>query len=129
MDAATFGTLAGYYYLGYAGMQIPLGIMLDKMSFRIVTFLAIITASLGTLVFVTTDNWHYLLAGRFLMGAGSGVAFLAVAKITKTYFSEKYHPLMIGLAFSFGLTGAVFGATPMRYLFDYFGYQLQRRLA
>lgn len=122
IDAASFGTLAGYYYLGYAGMQIPLGIMLDQMSFRIVAFLAIITASIGTIIFVATDNWHFLLLGRLLIGAGSGVAFLAVAKITKTYFHEKYHSLMLGFSFTFGLTGAVFGAAPMKYLFDHFGY-------
>jgi predicted MFS family arabinose efflux permease len=122
IDVASFGSLAGVYYLGYASMQIPLGIMLDRISFRIVTSLAIITASVGTFIFVATNNWHYLLLGRFLIGAGSGVAFISIAKITKMYFLEKYHGLMLGFAFSFGLTGAVFGATPMRYLFDKFGY-------
>lgn len=122
IDAASFGTLAGYYYLGYASMQIPLGIMLDQISFRVVTFLAIMTASIGTLIFVATDNWHYLLLGRLLIGGGSGVAFLAIAKITKIYFEEKYHSLMLGFSFTFGLTGAVFGSAPMRFLFDRFGY-------
>ena len=30
---------------------------------------------------------------------------------------------MLGFSFSFGLIGAVFGATPMKYLFDQFGYE------
>ena len=122
VDAADFGTLAGYYYLGYAIAQIPLGIMLDRLSFRFVTFFAIVTASIGTLTFVTTTDWNFLLFGRFLIGAGSGVAFLSVAKITKTYFDEKYHSILLGLSFSFGLTGGVFGSTPMKLLFDQFGY-------
>lgn len=122
VDSASFGTLAGYYYLGYASMQIPIGIMLDRLSFRFVTFLAISITALGTLSFVTTNSWNYLLFSRFLIGAGSGVAFLSVAKIIKTFFDERYHSLMIGLSFSFGLIGAVFGATPMRMMFDYFGY-------
>ena len=109
VDAADFGTLAGYYYLGYAIAQIPLGIMLDRLSFRFVTFFAIVNASIGTLTFVTTTDWNFLLFGRFLIGAGSGVAFLSVAKITKTYFDEKYHSILLGLSFSFGLTGGVFG--------------------
>ncbi len=122
VDAASFGTLAGYYYLGYSGAQIPLGIMLDRLSFRFVTSIAIATAGIGTLTFVTTDNWNLLLFGRFLIGAGSGVAFLSVAKITTTYFEEKYHSLLLGFSFTFGLIGAVFGATPMQLLFDQFGY-------
>ena len=122
VDAADFGTLAGYYYLGYAIAQVPLGIMLDRLSFRFVTFFAIVIASIGTLTFVTTTDWNLLLFGRFLIGAGSGVAFLSVAKITKTYFDEKYHSILLGLSFSFGLTGGVFGSTPMKLLFDQFGY-------
>ena len=124
IDASNFGTLAGYYYLGYSIAQIPLGIMLDRLSFRFVTSLAIATASIGTLIFVTTDNWSMLLFGRFLIGAGSGVAFLSVAKIIKSCFEEKYHSPMLGFSFSFGLIGAVFGATPMKYLFDQFGYDI-----
>ncbi|MDA9163330.1 MFS transporter [Rickettsiaceae bacterium] len=122
VDAASFGTLAGYYYLGYSGAQIPLGIMLDRLSFRFVTALAIVAASIGTLTFVVTDSWNMLLFGRFLIGVGSGVAFLSVAKITKTYFDEKYHSLLLGFSFTFGLMGAVFGVTPMKFLFDHFGY-------
>ena len=122
IDAASFGTLAGYYYLGYSGAQIPLGIMLDRLSFRLVTSIAIAATGIGTLTFVTTDSWNLLLFGRFLIGVGSGVAFLSVAKITTTYFEEKYHSLLLGFSFTFGLIGAVFGATPMQLLFDHFGY-------
>lgn len=123
IDTASFGTLAGFYYLGYSGAQIPLGIMLDRLSFRFVTSLAISTAAIGTLIFVTTNDWDMLLLGRFLIGVGSGVSFLSVAKIIKNCFEEKYHSPMLGFSFSFGLIGAVFGATPMKYLFDQFGYE------
>jgi predicted MFS family arabinose efflux permease len=123
IDSASFGTLAGFYYLGYSGSQIPLGIMLDRLSFRFVTSIAITTAAIGTIMFVTTDNWNMLLFSRFLIGVGSGVAFLSVAKIIKNCFDEKYQAAMLGFSFSFGLVGAVFGATPMKYLFDKFGYE------
>ena len=122
IDTAAFGTMAGYYYLGYAGMQIPLGIMLDKYNFRIVTAFAIMLTVLGTLTFVMADNWNVVLLGRFLIGAGSAVGFLSVAKVIKLFFEEKYHAFMIGFAFTFGLTGAVFGGTPMRMIFNHFGY-------
>jgi predicted MFS family arabinose efflux permease len=122
VDAAAFGTLSGYYYLGYAMAQIPLGIMLDRLSFRFVTSAAIFTAAVGTLIFVVTNNWNLLLFGRLLIGFGSGVAFLAVAKITKTYFDEKYHSFLLGLSFTCGLVGAIVGVTPMKLIFDNYGY-------
>ncbi|MCC8417148.1 MAG: MFS transporter [Rickettsia endosymbiont of Bryobia graminum] len=123
IDTIAFGTLAGYYYLGYAGMQLPIGIMLDKFNFRIVVFCATTLTSLGTLAFVTSSSFSYLLIGRLMIGAGSAVGFLSVAKITTTYFPTKYHSLMLGFSFTFGLVGAVFGITPMKILFSTFGYQ------
>jgi predicted MFS family arabinose efflux permease len=122
IDTAAFGTMAGYYYLGYAGMQIPLGIMLDKFNFRMVTAVAIMITVLGTLTFVLADNWNIVLLGRFLIGAGSAVGFLSVAKVIKLFFEEKYHAFMIGFAFTFGLIGAAIGGAPMRLLFNHFGY-------
>ena len=122
IDCASFGTLAGYYYLGYASSQIPLGIMLDRMSFRIVTSMSILATAIGTFLFVSTENWNLILFARFLIGAGSGIAFLSVAKITKSFFDEKYQSMLLGLSFTFGLTGAVFGSTPMMMIFNYYGY-------
>lgn len=122
VDSASFGTLAGCYYLGYACAQIPFGILLDSFSFRLVTSCAVAIATIGTIIFITTNTWNVLLFGRFLIGVGSGSAFLAVTKITKSCFHIKYHSQMLGFSFSFGLLGAVFGATPMQYMFDQFGY-------
>ena len=122
IDTIAFGTLAGYYYLGYAGMQIPIGIMLDKFNFRFVTFISIVITSIGTLTFVASDTFCYLLIGRLMIGAGSAVGFLSIVKITKSYFPAKYHSLMLGFSFTFGLIGAVFGVTPMKILFEHFGY-------
>ena len=122
IDTIAFGTLAGYYYIGYAGMQIPIGIMLDKFDFRVVTFVSILVTVLGTVIFVTSSHFNYLLIGRLMIGAGSAVGFLSVAKITTKYFPVKYHSIMLGLSFTFGLMGAVFAVTPMKLLFNHFGY-------
>lgn len=122
MNDEDFGALVGYYYLGYALMQIPFGILLDKFSFRLITSIAIATASLGTLFFANGETANHLIIGRFLMGTGSGVAFLACAKITQEIFIPKYHSIMFGFTFTFGLIGAVFGLAPMHSIFSHVGY-------
>ncbi|MCC2646697.1 MAG: Major facilitator family transporter [Rickettsiaceae bacterium] len=123
IDTIAFGSLAGFYYLGYAGMQIPFGIMLDRFNFRSIVILAIMVTVIGTLPFIYAENWYYVLIGRFLIGAGSAVSFLAVTKVIKLFFRESQHPMMIGLSFTFGLMGAVFGGKPMKLIFDNFGYE------
>ena len=122
VDTSTFGAMLGTYYLAYSFMQIPFGVMLDKFNFRYVTVLGILLTVIGNAAFIFADDWFYILIGRSMIGAGSAVAFLAVAKVIKTFFEEKHHALMIGLSFSFGLTGGFFGAKPMKILINHFGY-------
>lgn len=122
INADDFGSLAGYYYLGYAAMQIPFGMMLDRYNFRYVTVVAIMVTMLGTLIFAFTENWEIVLLGRLLIGAGSAASFLAVAKTIKLFFKEEYHAMMIGFSFTFGLLGAVFGGKPMKIIFNHLGY-------
>lgn len=117
-----FASLSGYYYLGYGISQIPLGIMLDRLSYRFVTTSAISCTALGIILFASFDNWYILLLSRFLTGFGSGICFLSVAKITKLCFDEKYQSMLIGFAFTLGLIGAVFSTTPLIILFDQYGY-------
>ncbi len=122
IDTIAFGTLAGYYYLGYSGMQIPIGMLLDKFDLKIITFSSIFITSVGTILFVVSPHWYYLLAARFLIGAGSAVGFLSTVKIIKVYFLPQKHSIMLGWSFTFGFIGAVLGIAPMKLLFDYFGY-------
>jgi len=121
IDAAMFSSLSAYYYLGYGISQIPLGLMLDRLSYHLVTAAAILVTATGSYVFITTDSWNCLLLSRFLTGFGSGIAFLSIAKIIKTFFDEEYHAMLIGLSFTFGLTGAVFSTTPLVIFFQWYG--------
>jgi MFS family permease len=122
VDTAAFGEMVATYYLAYSLMQIPFGVMLDRFNFRYVTIAGILLALIGNAAFIFANDWFYIIVGRCLIGAGSAVAFLSVVKVIKTFFDEKYHAFMIGFSFSFGLTGAVFGAKPMRMLINNFGY-------
>jgi MFS family permease len=122
IDTAAFGAMVGVYYLAYSLMQIPFGVMLDRFNFRYVTIAGILLSVIGNSAFIFADNWSSIIVGRFLIGAGSAVGFLSVVKVIKTFFEDRYHAFMIGFSFSFGLTGAVFGAKPMRMLINHFGY-------
>lgn len=121
VDTAAFGTMAGLYYVSYSLMQIPLGVMLDKFNFRYVTAGSILLATFGNIMFTFAASWEYVLLGRLCVGAGSAVGFLAVVKVIKTFFEPEYHGNMIGLSFTFGLIGAVFGSKPMKILVNAFG--------
>ena len=123
LNTEQFGVLMGVYYIGYAGMQVPIGILLDRFNIRLVTMTCVLINMLGSLMFILSDSFGYLLLARFLVGTGSACAFLAAVKIIKTYFPGKYHNYLFGLTFTIGLIGGVFGGGPMSKIFYNLGYE------
>ena len=110
MDAAIFGQFSGVYYIGYVGMMLPLGVMLDKYGPRL-------------LPIIFTNHWIYPILGRFLIGVGSAAAILGAFKIIRISFAEKYFTRMLSLSVSIGLLGAIYGGGPVSYLCQSVGYK------
>lgn len=123
IDATSFGLLASFYYYGYAGMQMPIALLLDRYGARRVVFGCALLCGLATLVFTYTDNWYLSLLSRFLIGAGSAVGFLGTSKVLSEWFSKERYAKMVGYSFTVGLLGAIYGGKPLSLLVDSFGWQ------
>ncbi len=123
VGAMDFGVLSASYYLGYSGLQIPIGMMLDRYNPRNIISLCALTCSLGLFAFVFSTHWSMVVFGRFLIGAGSAAGFLGAAKIVRSFFPESRFTLMIGISFSLGLLGALYGGKPTNALIEQFGWQ------
>ena len=121
INASHFGLLAAFYYFGYAGMQIPIAALLDRFSSRAILFIFAVMCGLATLVFTYTDNFYLALFTRFLVGVGSAAGFLSVSKVVSEWFPAKKYATMIGLSFTFGLMGAIYGDKPVSLLIDTYG--------
>ena len=123
VDATSFGVLSSMYYFGYAGMQIPIAILLDRFGPRTVITIAAALCSAATLLFVGAHSWSVLLLARFLIGVGSTAGFLGTSKVISMVFPENQYSRMVGLTFSFGLLGAVFGGKPVGVLVTNYSWQ------
>ncbi len=118
IDATSFGLLASVYYYGYAGMQIPLAIALDRYNPRYVVGSCILLTGLAMFAFSVTDNWYIALITRCLIGMGSAVAFLGTSKVISQCFPKSQYSKMIGLTFTIGLIGAIYGGKPIGLLIE-----------
>jgi predicted MFS family arabinose efflux permease len=118
IDATAFGVLAAFYYYGYAGMQIPVAILLDRFTPRYIVFAFAVLTGFATILFSYTTNFYLAVFARFLIGAGSAVGFLAVSKVVSEWFPRDKYARMIGLSFSFGLLGAIYGGRPVTALIE-----------
>jgi MFS family permease len=122
VDASDYGYFASMYYYGYALMQIPIAILLDRYGPRVIISICAFVCAVATLTFIYADQWIVVLLARFLIGAASAVGFLGVSKIISMWFSSAEYGKMVGLSFTFGLIGAVFGGRPISSLLDIFGW-------
>jgi sugar phosphate permease len=123
IDASEFGVLAAYYYYGYAGLSIPVAILLDRFGARYIVALGALLCGMATLVFTYTDSYYMALGARFVVGAGSAVGFLGVSKVVSEWFSKESYARMIGLSFTFGLMGAIYGGKPVSVLIETYEWQ------
>ncbi len=130
IDASSFGLLAAFYYYGYAGMQIPMAVLLDKFGAKRVLFLFALLCGLGALLFSYTNNFYLALLSRLMIGTGSAVGFLGVSKVVSEWFHSEHYARMIGFSFSVGLLGAIYGGKPLtQWIQSYNGQQVGFALA
>ena len=123
IGASQFGMLAAFYYYGYSGMQIPVAILLDRFSARYVIFAFAVVCGLATLMFTYTNNFYLAVFSRFLVGAGSAVGFLGISKVVSEWFPKEQYARIIGLSFTFGLMGAIYGGKPVSILIAQYSWQ------
>lgn len=123
IDAQDFGLLAAFYYYGYAGMQIPTAILLDKYGARSIVSIFAVICGLSMLCMTYTSNFHLALACRFFIGVGSAVGFLGVSKVISEWFPTSQYAHMVGLSFTFGLMGAIYGGKPTHMCIETYGWE------
>lgn len=121
INAALFGQYSGLYYIGYAGMHIPIGILLDKYGPKWVLPICMLFTVVGLLPLLYAEHWIYPSLGRILIGMGSSAAILGVFKIIRMSFPEEKFTFILGCSVTIGLLGAIYGGAPVNYLIHAFG--------
>ncbi len=123
IDAATFGLIAGAYFYSYTLMQIPAGLLLDRISVRKICIFAIAVCSVGMLIFAESDNSLYLGIGRFLAGLGSSISYISLFVIAARYFSPRLFIFLVALAQCLASVGAIGGEYPLSFLVNSLGWR------
>ena len=58
VGAAVLGNLSAAYFYGYAGMQIPVGVLLDRFGPRRLVAVAALLCAGGCVLFATGTRWR-----------------------------------------------------------------------
>ncbi|MDR0677936.1 MAG: MFS transporter [Holosporaceae bacterium] len=118
INAAGMGVLASCYYWAYTFMQVPSGIIIDKVSVRVIATMAVLASSCGIFLFVSTSNYYVASAGQMLFGFGSSFAFILTLKIITIWFPAKEIPIKTSYTMAIGGLGPFIGGPTVSYLVE-----------
>lgn len=107
ITASGFGLLTSFYYFAYAPMQLPVGVLLDKIGPRRSLIFASLMSTSGAFVFAYFQHFEMALIGRFMIGLGAGFAYVTSLKLASTWLPRKYFATATGLVTGFGMMAAI----------------------
>ncbi len=114
VGAAVLGNLSAAYFYGYSGMQIPVGVLLDRFGPRRLMAAAAAICGCGCVLFAISDTLAMATAGRFLIGASAAFSLVGAMAVAGQWFSAHRFALLSGFAMAMGMAGGVFGQAPLR---------------
>ncbi len=114
VGAGVLGHLSAAYFYGYAGMQIPVGLLLDRFGPRRLMTVAALVCAGGCVLFATGGSFATVITGRFLIGASAAFSLVGAMAVAGHWFPANRFAIFSGLAMAMGMAGGVLGQAPLR---------------
>ena len=97
----------------YAGLQVPVGVALDRLGSRRMVLLGALTIAVGQTVLAFADDVPTAILARVLVGAGDAMTFISVLRIVSLWFSGRRVPVITQLTGILGQAGQILAAYPL----------------
>ncbi len=123
VDAAGLSFILMWYYAGYSGMQIPLGVLMDRMGARRIIAAGAILCAASTYFFSISTTPYVAGFARFMIGVGSACGYIGALKLGSQWFTRDKMPMVVGVVMTMGTIGASGGLYPLEYLVKTVGWQ------
>ena len=114
LNILTFTILSSTaYQLTYGIMQIPVGIITDKLGLKKALTLAILVCALGVGLFGLSSSFAAALVYRVMIGFGASFGFLCLLIAVYDWLPHRHIGLFIGLSQFIGVLGPMMAAGPL----------------
>ncbi|GGH94992.1 nitrate/nitrite transporter [Arthrobacter liuii] len=98
--------------LVYAGLQIPVGLLVDRFGSRAMVAGGAVLMGLGQLQMAFAESIPGGVLGRVLVGAGDAMTFISVIRLIPLWFAPARVPLVTQLTGMSGQLGQLFSVLP-----------------
>ena len=120
---AELGTLSAAYFLGFAAMQLPLGVWLDRHGARRTNSALLLVAATGCALFAIAQSMPVLWVARFLIGAGVAGALMASLRAFRFWYAPDRQQQLMAWMLVAGSAGALIATVPSRLALPLIGWR------
>ncbi|MER7817280.1 MFS transporter [Streptomyces sp. NPDC096153] len=122
VNASALSTFSILQLLVYAGMQIPVGLMVDRLGAKKVLTLGVVLFTAGQLGFALSPSYGTALAARALLGCGDAMTFISVLRLGSRWFPARRGPFVAQVAALFGMAGNLVSTIVVSRMLDGLGW-------
>ncbi|WP_051803418.1 MFS transporter [Streptomyces albus] len=122
INASALSSFSILQLLVYAGMQIPVGLLVDKWGTRRILLLGVLLFTAGQFGFALSASYGTALASRALLGCGDAMTFIAVLRLGARWFPARRGPVIAQVAALIGMAGNLVTTLVLARILDVFGW-------
>ena len=115
LGPGTLGLLTSAYFVAFASVQLPAGVLLDRFGPRRVEPALLSLGGVGALLFAYADGTPGLAFARAMIGAGMAVCLMSPLKALAAWVPRERQASYAGWVMTAGSAGALMAATPTEF--------------
>lgn len=123
LSTAQLGILGSALLYTYAAMQIPTGLLADKISPKKMLIMSCVLASASSVLFAMSSNFTNLVIARAMTGVATALVYVPALAIIRNQFGDAAYGSMVGFIVAMGKAGNVAATAPLKWLNDLVGWK------
>lgn len=120
--ASVLSTLAVVQLIVYAAMQIPVGVLIDRVGSRWLMAVGTALMIAGQVTVAFAPSIGVAIVGRILVGAGDATVFTSLMRLTNSWFRGRIVPQLSQWIGNIGQLGQVLSAIPFAIILHQAGW-------
>ncbi|MDR3590504.1 MAG: MFS transporter [Negativicutes bacterium] len=123
LDPSALGFIGSMYFWAYAATALPAGILADTWGARKTIATFVLLAGIGGFIFALAPSVPFMALGRFVIGFGVGVVYVAAMRILADWYKPDEMATYSGILLAVGNIGALISTTPLVILMENIGWR------